>query len=386
MSLPAWLADPALSGLWSALHEKLERYGPTWRGTVTMAGLTAGERRALSTLLGRPVLTTSYRLDLGDLDDRLVAAGGLVAVVERATGGGVADRRSVRANVAAEPDAAVQAARALLPDDDWVGGWLTEVRRLAPSPADAAAAARTLLQLGAGRRVSRVDLAAEVLGSSHGLDDDAPVTGLVLRGLAQRFGCLLPLDAQGRRELWALAGVSGDDVSSTCLVRGLPLLSGDLAQRVSSGDPVHVTRRDLRRHPFAVAAGTRVLVVENPRVLEAVADADLAVAVVCGNGNPNNVTMDVLQALAGCGAVLRYHGDFDWAGLTIANRLVRAVGVQPWAMSPADYRAAPPGLPLRGSAVEAAWDPALTVAMTARGVAVHEEACLPDLLDRLLSL
>jgi uncharacterized protein (TIGR02679 family) len=279
----------------------------------------------------------------------------------------------------------VQAARALLPEEDWVTPWLVDVRRLAPSVAEAAAAARTLVQLGAGRRVSRVDLAAEVLGSSHGLDDAAAVTGLVLRGLAQRFGCPFPADAQERRELWAMAGVSGDDVSSTCLVGGLPLLSGDLAQRVSSGDPVHVTRRDLRRHRFDVAAGTAVLVVENPRVLEAVADADLAVAVVCGNGNSNNVTMDVLQALAGCGAVLRYHGDFDWPGLAIANRLVRAVGVQPWAMSPADYLAAPPGLPLRGSAVEAVWDPALTVAMTARGVAVHEEACLPDLLDRLLS-
>jgi uncharacterized protein (TIGR02679 family) len=153
-----------------------------------------------------------------------------------------------------------------------------------------------------------------------------------------------------------------------------------------SGDPVHVTRRDLRRHLLEVPAGTRVLVVENPRVLEAAADAELDVAVVCGNGNPNTVTTDVLRALADCRAVLRYHGDFDWPGVAIANRLVAAAGVVPWAMSAADYLAAPEGSPLRGAVVQVAWDPQLTMAMATRGVAVHEEACLPELLRRMVTM
>ena len=365
------------------MHNKLERYGPAWRGSVTVTGLDPAGQRALTTLLGRPVLKVSCSVALGDLDSRLAAAGGLLAVVEAAVGRSVIDRRSVRAQAAASREAAVQAAAVRLPSADWVVSWLDDVRRAGPSVDDAVAAATVLATLLVQRRVSRVDLAAEVLGSAHALDDDARVTGLVGRGLARRFECAYPLHAQGRRDLWDLAGVSGDDVSTTCLVRGLPVLAGALAGRLRSGDPVHLTRRDLRRHPLQVAAGTRVLVVENPRVLEAVADAELAIAVVCGNGNPNTVTMEVLRSLAG--SVLWYHGDFDWAGLAIANRLIQAVGVLPRAMSADDYLAAPPGLPLRGVVTEAAWSSALTAAMVRRGVAVHEEAALPDLLTRLRS-
>jgi hypothetical protein len=109
-----------------------------------------------------------------------------------------------------------------------------------------------------------------------------------------------------------------------------------------------------------------VLVVENPRVLEAVADADLEVAVVCGNGNPNNVAIDVLHSLAGCGAVLVITrtstgraGDRQPAG-------ARAVAVQPWAVPSEDYLAAPSGVPLPEWPIEAGSDPALTVAITAR--------------------
>ena len=59
----------------------------------------------------------------------------------------------------------------------------------------------------------------------------------------------------------------------------------------------------------------------------------------------------------------------------IANRLVGAVGVQPWAMSPADYLGAPGGLPLRGSPVEAAWDAAAGVASE------HQWLTLADLIS-----
>lgn len=383
MSLPGWLADPALSVLWEVLHARLERHGPAWRGRVTVTGLDAAGQRAVSTLLGRTVLRPSVTLDLADLEIRFAVAGGVRAVVEAATGRSVVDRRSERERDAARREEPVAAAQQLLPEAPWVPEWLAQLRRLTPSVEVARQAASVLVALAADRVVSRVDLAAEVLGDAHALDEDGPVAGLVLRGLALRFEVDLPLAAEGRRELWRRAGVSGDEVSSTCLVLRLPLLSGVLADRVAGGDPVHVTRRDLRRHPVAVPSGSRVLVCENPRVLEAVADAELDVAVVCGNGNPNLVTVDLLRTLAACGAVLDYHGDFDWAGLAIAGRLVAGVGVTPWAMTAADYRKAPDGLPLRGAAVEASWDAELTAAMVERGLAVHEESVLPDLLARL---
>ena len=52
-------------------------------------------------------------------------------------------------------------------------------------------------------------------------------------------------------------------------------------------------------------------------------------------------------------------------------------------MSARDYEAAPGSLPLHGPPVEPSWDPELGAAMRARGVAVHEEAVLEDLLAAL---
>lgn len=385
MTLPDWLAAPALSAVWEVLHARLERHGPTWRGRVVVTDLDPAAQRALSSLLGRTVLRPSISLDLADLDTRFAAAGGLLAVVEAACERAVVDRRSERDRTAALREEPVAAAQAILPDVGWRDGWLSQLRRVAPSVEAARSAASVLVALGTDRQVSRVDLAAEVLGDAHALDDDSVVAGLVLRGLALRFDAGLPSASEGRRDLWRQAGVVGDEVSSTCLVLRLPLLSGALMRRIEDGDPVHLTRRDLGRYPLEAAAGAWVLVCENPRVLEAVADSDVDVAVVCGNGSPNLVTIDVLRALSRCGARLNYHGDFDWAGLAIANRLVRSVGVRPWVMSTADYLSGPEGLPLRGSAVDATWDERLSVEMAARGCAIHEESVLPDLLARLRS-
>ncbi len=385
MTLPDWLAAPALSAVWEVLHARLERHGPTWRGRVVVTDLDPAAQRALSSLLGRTVLRPSISLDLADLDTRFAAAGGLLAVVEAASGRAVVDRRSERDRAAALREEPVAAAQSILPDVGWRDEWLSQLRRVAPSVEAARSAASVLVALGTDRQVSRVDLAAEVLGDAHALDDDSVVAGLVLRGLALRFDAGLPSASEGRRDLWRQAGVVGDEVSSTCLVLRLPLLSGALTRRIEDGDPVHLTRRDLRRYPIDVTVGAWVLVCENPRVLEAVADSGVDVAVVCGNGSPNLVTIDVLRALARCGARLNYHGDFDWAGLAIANRLARSVGVRPWAMSTADYLSGPEGLPLRGAAVDATWDERLSVEMAARGCAIHEESVLPDLLARLRS-
>ena len=52
MSLPDWLADPALAPVWSALH------GPASRGVRTsrLHGLSRETRHALGGVLGRPVV------------------------------------------------------------------------------------------------------------------------------------------------------------------------------------------------------------------------------------------------------------------------------------------------------------------------------------------
>lgn len=65
--------------------------------------------------------------------------------------------------------------------------------------------------------------------------------------------------------------------------------------------------------------------------------------------------------------------------------LVHRVGVLPWRMSAEEYLDHPARLPLTGGHVEALWDPELAPAMRHRGLAVHEEAVLPELLHGLAS-
>ena len=382
MSLPAWLADPGLQSLWRTVHEQLERRGPDWRGRATVDLHTEAERRALGLLLGRVVDRDRVTVDVQDLDERLTTAGGLENVLVAAVGS-VQDRRSVRAIAESRREAPVRAARAELLDVEWAEEWFAFVRRAAPTSAEAAAAAGLLGRLLATHEgVSRQDLAAGCTGDAHALDDGTALAALVLRGLALACGAAPAETAGQRRELWGSAGVRLDGVSTTCLVLRLPLL-GALEARVADGEPLHLTARDLRRAGVALRSPTTVLVCENPRVLEAIADAELDVAVVCSSGSPNLVVMDVLSALSAGGSTLLYHGDFDWPGVAIANRLVMSVGVQPWLMTADAYEVAAgsSALPLSGRPVEALWDTGLAEVMRRQGKAVHEEAVLPFLLE-----
>jgi uncharacterized protein (TIGR02679 family) len=55
---------------------------------------------------------------------------------------------------------------------------------------------------------------------------------------------------------------------------------------------------------------------------------------------PSAAPQTLLAQLAAAGARLRYHGDFDWAGLVIGNFVVREFGAEPWRFGEADYLAA----------------------------------------------
>jgi len=124
-------------------------------------------------------------------------------------------------------------------------------------------------------------------------------------------------------------------------------------------------------------------------VLEAVAQSrsrwsDVP-AVVCTSGVPGLVTVELLRRLAAARSHLAYHGDFDWPGIAMANRLVELLGAVPWLMSADDYlqAARDDGPALEGVPVEPVWTKGLGTAMRRRGVAVHEEAVIAVVLDAL---
>jgi len=411
-----WLAQPSLEGLWRRARERLERTGVTVTGQLELRDLDDSQRLALSGLLGRPVLGPRLMIAMAELDARLRATavgGGLVEVLTE-LGGPLTDRRAQRQAAATArerlySDAASSLAAGGLGAAPWTATWLEGIRRAgtlgryrhevaAGLLAQAIQALVALLAEPDAASVGRGELAFQVTGSAHGLDDDTVLARLVLRALALRSGedPSARLSPERRRTLWHSAGVRTDEVSSTVLTLGLaPVGEGWredwLRSRATEGEEVHLTLRDLRRIRWQMPAGTLVRVCENPRVLEAAMDAGARAPLVCTEGSAAWVTVWLLRRLAEGGAALGYHGDFDWPGIELANRLHQSLPVLPWRMRADDYERAASDAerrgsvlqPLSGQPVEARWDAELAPAMQSLGVTVHEESCLELLVQDL---
>lgn len=384
-----WLADPALRRIWAVLADRLATRGRRADGRIVISGLDREERHAVSSLLGRAVTAERVSIDLAALDSVLArrsGIGGLVVVAEAMTGAAVPDRPGERARRAEDRAAPFELARQLLGDHPWAGEWISDVRRsgVLARTGDPVAAVRCAVEAlhRLPEPIARTELASATGGSAHALDDGTAAAALVLRGLAARAGAQPPTSTSARRALWERFGVRTDLVSTTCLtlgLRGTGPVGERLALAAEAGDPMHLTAWDLRRGGLVAPAD--VLVCENPRVLEAAAErSGTAAPIVCTSGRPALVVLDVLRALRP--ARLRYHGDFDWPGIAIANSLVADIGVEPWRMGVTDYEAAvTPGLPgLAGDPVEPTWDSELGAAMRRYATAVHEELLLDTVL------
>ncbi|MET8486299.1 TIGR02679 family protein [Streptomyces tendae] len=413
-----WLTGPGLTRLWQGARKRLESNGVQATGSLRLTAMNAQERNDLSLLLGKPLTgaAVTIRLDVLDARLRASAAGlGLRQTLEE-LGPPLTDRRAARADVAARREQvwsslASSLDASPLADQEWPRQWYDLLRRSGvPRGVTPEAAIWTLHQavqvltalLGPdgpernGTR-GRGELAAMTTGSAHGLDDGTWLARLVQRGVALAHGTEFPDDAAGRRALWRLVSVTPDEVSSTVLTYGLrPDGEGwrerALRERADHHAEVHVTPRDLHGLRLQLPAGTLIHICENPRVVEAAADAACVQPLVCTSGSAATVVFTLLDALTATGCRFAYHGDFDWPGIALANRVIRRYEARPWRMGTADYehlaaRSQAEGIPqlaLDGQPVDADWDPDLAPAMTALDVALHEEATL-DLLVADLS-
>lgn len=414
----AFLTRPGLTRLWTAARTRLERNGLRPTGTVRLQHLDAPEREALSLLLARPVTGPTVTIGLPDLDARLRASAagrGLAATLEE-LGPPLTDRGALRDAAAAErahvwATARTELESTALSSHPWAARWLEDLRRggtlTRQDPHTATTvvtqAIRTLAALfpdgeahPAPASWGRGELATRATGSAHGLDDGTLLSRLVLRGIALAHDTEFPTDAPARRALWRTASVTPDEVSSTVLTYGLRPTGGTwqetaLLDRADHHRETHLTLRDLRTLHLKMPPGTRVHVCENPRVVEAAADTARTAPLVCTSGSATTVVLTLLDALAASGCAFAYHGDFDWPGIALANRVTRRYAAEPWRMRASDYEYlatrtqlhGTPHLPLTGPPVEAAWDPELALAMEALGVALHEEAALDVLLEDL---
>lgn len=399
MSIPSSLRSGELDDLWARIRERLEASGVDNRGRLRLPELSSQGRLALKTLIGRPPRTS---VDLGALEAALtrLGVGHDLASALAELGHPVSGERAARRAARAERREAHARARAAAGDwpEAWASEWIDDVIRAGIlrgfDPEQAGALLHQVrrvldrLELDRDRRAhtSRVELAAQLLGSAHALDTGTRLEAAVTRALRFQLG-----PAAGR-ELWEQAGVHLDLTSAPVLTWGLPLtpdcgLVPLTTAAVRSGIPLHLSRFALERHPVSVSPGTPLLVVENPRIVEAAAQARAATPVVSTHGQPSSSVMLLISQLQEAGAELRYHGDFDAAGLAICERLTR-LGLRPWRMNASDYCDALEAADAEGAdlpldmhpAGPTSWDPGLRGVFEWERRIVHQERLLPDLI------
>ena len=232
--------------------------------------------------------------------------------------------------------------------------------------------------------IPRAQIAAELLGDAHGLDSARPVATLTLAVLRSRSSS----DTGDDRDTWAAVGILVNELARPALFLNVPC-SG---LPVSPGEPQYASLRLLARRPPDWAVASRpILVCENPNLVAILAD-QLRTAcppVVCVDGHLGAAQRTILKQLKEAGADLRYHGDYDWPGISIANYVIAKYGAVPWHFSAADYVAAAKSapqltIPLSGRPVIASWDADLTAAMTKTGIKIEEEAIAERIIDLLV--
>lgn len=357
--------------------------------TFRLARLTPHEREALAALSGRPPReVASMQIDPTALGARLAAAGianDLRDALERIDGP-IRPVAAERAEQAAAWAALVQGeARPEL------GKWLQLpnsrglLKRLAGGDSDAAARlldrVRSVLQALPAAGTPRARLAAETFGDAHALDDGQAAATLVL-AVVRHTRSPETDDNEGRRALWATVGVSVNELARPALALNL---------QTRDGEPAYWSLRQLlRTTPHWPVQGLVVNVCENPNLVAIAADALGAqcAPLVCTDGMPAAAQRALLSQLAASGARLRFHGDFDWPGIAIANFVQRAFGAKPWRMAAEDYEDglrlhAQVAAALNGAPVTPAWSDALGVAMQRAQRALAEEAVAAALLDDL---
>lgn len=400
--LEGLLDRPQLARILRAVRDSLERGGAR---RVSIAHPSEQERRALDELLGRkPSTGKRLSLSLQQLEDTLQRAG-LARDLRTAMAslGGplrdLAEEREERQRVWQQVFDRHGAQAKRLHASAWLAALEREglLKRLAnQDPARAEILLRqalSVLQCLPQRGKTLSALAAACLGDAHGLDHGQPVATLVRRALC------MDIQAFSADEPWAHVGVlAGGGISSTVLVLNLHAeghidggsdgATGSIVHIAAGhGEPVYLTLRQLLRDPPAWAASPRpVSICENPAVVAEAANAlgRNCAPLICTQGQPSAAVTTCLNQLARAGARFRYHGDFDWPGIRIANGMIHRHGAIPWRMDTADYlEAMDSGKPLTGRPVSAEWNAELTRVMQARGQVIEEERVLQALLADL---
>jgi uncharacterized protein (TIGR02679 family) len=402
----AHYAGPQYRRLLDAARRSLERTGGSLSAAVTIKQPDDAERKAIIGITGqyRPEAAIQIAVRLADLDAavREATGDGLKELLER-LGPPLRDRPADRRKLADGREATVRSLeKSFLHDRDWFRAWLSELaadgtltKLVNAADADRARQAARVLELLEQRAepIQLAELAAAVTADTKALNHGTTLATLVLRALAIRAGTCRPNSTEQRRELWDLSGVIVDDLASRVLVLNLAARGDGLGQWLTDartrGTPFYITLQQLIAMPIAPLNRTAAHLCENPAVLRRAA-AELGPRsrpLICTEGQPSTAFHRLAATVTSASGTLRYHGDFDWPGIAIANAVIGRHRATPWRMTAADYlaalRADADQVKLAGAAQPTDWDPALAEAMRAAGRAVYEESVADQLIADL---
>jgi uncharacterized protein (TIGR02679 family) len=385
------LGGADLAGLRARLRSRYARGRST--GVVTLNNLNEEERDALAGILGRRVsFSGSLRFDIAELDARLRDASLAPSLREalELLDGPLIDLAAARADSVRQWETvrgmAVDPRLAAFLSDGRALGLLKRLSTRLPVAVQLIEQTQAVLARLPAAALTRSHLAAQMLGDAHALDPGSPVATLVLavlrHGREEEDGGEVE---ETVRELWAAAGVLVNELARPVLFLNLPASAGGSTR---SGEPAYLSLRALMRAaPQWDVAHRAVYVCENPNLVAIAADAlgPHCAPLVCTDGMPAAAQRTLLFQLAAAGANLRYHGDFDWPGIAIANTVITMFGASPWRFCAEEYDAALQIMsmatrPLSGNAVTARWDSALSATMQTHGRAIDEEAVAVSLL------
>lgn len=403
--LQSVLGAESLARLLDSLVARIE-HGAALAGTITLSDPSERERDAVDRLMGRPSSQSRVvRVRLDQLEQVIrngVLAESLREAVE-ALRGPCVDRRDQQQQEQARWESLWATARSRIVGRIELAKWLDSLRRdgtlrrLASGDASKAehllSGAINVLDRLPTKGLLLAELAATVCGSSHALDPGQPVATLVVRALTFLRGDVATGDRTSSRALWDGFGVVCDELSGPVLVlnllaHGSSCLARALAIHAAAGEPYRISTRQLLQELDIQFAphGCTVYICENVNVLANAARrcGPACKPMVCIDGNPRTAARLLLDRLKAGGARLLYHGDFDWAGIGIANLVRSRHGTEPWQMSATDYEAyAADGTRLVGQPIVATWDSQLCDAMQRHRKAVHEELVMESLLSDL---
>lgn len=400
------LGGQRLERLVHRLRSRMSR-GLALSGKINLSRATSDERTAIDKLMGRlPTQGGSLTIDLDRLAQKLAHARACGRLEEAIVVlcGPVADERLLSLSHKEEWEQLWQTSRRRVEDNAVGLQWIDNLK------------ASGLLKRIAGRDLRRAEmlltqavsiveeapypavrlaeLAALKTGNSHALDRGHPLSAIVIRCAQQLQESVRWKTTAQRREAWEALGVLCDELSAPVLVLNLRADNESLTGRAlnlhaAAGEPYRISVRQLRRHPPVfdpMSCGPVVFVCENPTVVDAAANklGSSGRPLVCVDGQPKTAARLLLDSLTRAGVRVRYHGDFDWGGIRIANTIFRRHAATSWRFNASDYAdAGKLEHRLKGAPVSAGWDADLANLMIEVDRCVHEESILNELLADL---